>query len=284
MKTKRTILKSLLVIATTGLVLTGCRKEKNEDNDTSGATDNAIAEGYYNDVNNIADEGGVSGSVSNYKNGTDLGGILGSSCAVVTLKKLNTTNQDTVVIDFGTVNCLCADQRYRRGQIIVYYTGNYIDSNATHTINFNNYFVDDNQVLGSKTVLNKGHVTNGKLTFDINITGQIILANNAGTISWSSARTRVWTSGESTIFWYDDTYSITGSATGTDRNGKTFSALVTSPLVRNMALSCRRHFVSGTFDFTPQGKAVRTVDFGNGACDNLATVTINGKTYNINLK
>jgi hypothetical protein len=29
---------------------------------------------------------------------------------------------------------------------------------------------------------------------------------------------------------------------------------------------------------------MRTIDFGNGTCDDLATVTINGKVYNITLK
>lgn len=284
MKTKQVIFKSMLVIATSGLILTGCRKEKNEDNDTSGSSDNAYAEATFNDVNNIADEAGISGSLSNYKTGQDLGGILASSCATITLQNANTGNQDTLTIDFGPNNCQCADQRYRRGKVIVYYSGMYKDSASTHTITFSNYFVDDNQISGTKTVTNKGHITNGNLTFDVVVNGQIDLANNAGTITWSSNRTRVWTSGESTIFWNDDVYSISGSATGTDRNGKSFSATITTPLVRNMALGCRRHFVSGVFDFVPQGKPTRTVDFGNGACDNVATVTINGKTYTVYMK
>ncbi len=285
MKTKQIIFRTMLVIATSGLVLTGCRKEKQEDSDTSGSTDNAMAEATFNDVANISDEAGISGSLSNYKNGNqDMGGILSSSCATIGLQNANTSNQDTLTIDFGTANCLCADQRYRRGKVIVYFTGLYKDSASTHTVTFNNYFVDDNQVLGTKTVTNKGHVTNGKLTFDISVNGQIVLANNAGTITWTSTRKRVWTNGESTWNWNDDTYAISGSANGTDRTGKTFTATITNDLIRNMALGCRRHFTAGSFDFTPQGKAVRTVDFGTGACDNIATVTINGKTYTVYMK
>ncbi len=43
------------------------------------------------------------------------------------------------------------------------------------------------------------------------------------------------------------------------------------------------HFVSGTVEILPDGKPLRILYFGNGECDNDATVTINGETYNINL-
>jgi hypothetical protein len=36
-------------------------------------------------------------------------------------------------------------------------------------------------------------------------------------------------------------------------------------------------------DTIPQGFATRTVDFGAGACDNNATVTIDGNTCNVQM-
>ncbi|MCE9540860.1 MAG: hypothetical protein K8R85_16825, partial [Bacteroidetes bacterium] len=60
MKTKK-ILKYLLVAITTGLVFTACIKKEDGriglDSDTSGATDNALAQGTFNDVSNISDQG-----------------------------------------------------------------------------------------------------------------------------------------------------------------------------------------------------------------------------------
>ena len=83
--------------------------------------------------------------------------------------------------------------------------------------------------------------------------------------------------------WSDDVYSITGSASGTTSNGNTFSSVITSPVIRKMLIGCRRHFVQGKLEHTPGGKATRYIDFGNGACDDQATVIINGNTYTINL-
>ena len=50
-----------------------------------------------------------------------------------------------------------------------------------------------------------------------------------------------------------------------------------------MAPGCRRHFTQGVLEHTPAGKATRYIDYGNGVCDNKATVTINGNTYAITL-
>jgi hypothetical protein len=41
---------------------------------------------------------------------------------------------------------------------------------------------------------------------------------------------------------------------------------------------------SGTVDVTPDGFKTRTVDFGNGACDDDATYTVNGQTISFKLK
>jgi hypothetical protein len=282
MKTNRIIIAAMLMLGTSAFIMTGCKKDNTEDNDTSSASDNALAEATFNDVTNISDEAGYSGSLSNYRLG-DSQGVL-TSCATVSFDSLNTSDQDTIKIDFGTTNCTGNDGRNRRGIIWVYYNGHYRDSASTHTITFSNYYVNDNQVLGSKTVTNLGHNSNGNLVYDINVNGQLILANNGGTVTWTSQRQREWTSGESTMIWSDDVYSVTGSASGTGADGHNFTVNITSPLIRNMSIGCRRHFVQGVFVLTPDNKPARTVDFGSGTCDDIATVTINNHIYTIHLR
>lgn len=282
MKTKRFFSASLTVLAVASLLFTGCRRDE-EDSDTSAAGDNAFAESTFSDVMNIADEAGRSGSLSNYRVGPDHTGLL-STCATITFDSIASADQDTLTIDFGSSNCTCSDGRNRRGKIIVYYTGQYRDSGSVHQIGFDNYFVNDNQVLGTKTVTNMGHNTAGNLVYDINVNGTIHLANNGGTITWTSQRQREWTAGESTQIWSDDMYSITGTASGTSAAGENFTMNITNPLIRNMALGCRRHFVQGTVELTPGTRPMRTIDFGTGACDDIATVTINNNTYTIHLR
>jgi hypothetical protein len=282
MNIQHLITRSIPLLAFSALLVTGCRREENEDNDTNAASDNAMADAMFADVTNITDEAGRTGSLSNYRV-ADLEGLL-TSCATITFDSVQTSNLDTMTIDFGSTNCTGNDGRNRRGKIIVYYTGRYRDVGHTHNITFDNYFVNDNQLTGTKTVTNTGPNASGNLVYSITVNGQIILANNGGTISWVSQRQREWIQGESTAIWSDDVYSVTGSASGTSANGSTFSTQITSPLIRNMALGCRRHFVQGIMEVTPANRPMRTVDFGNGACDNIATVTINNNTYTIQLR
>lgn len=280
MKTKHAF-KYLMVAATIGIFLTSCRKTKDEprDTDTSAASDNALAEGTYNDVHNIADEA-ANGTLTSYmvtNNSNEEKAYL-STCATVTNDTVSVPH--ILTIDFGTANCLCNDGRNRRGIINVSYSGHYRDSASTHTISFTNYFVNDNQVLGTKTVTNNGHNAAGHLSFSVTVNGSIIKAGGAGTISWTSNRTREWIVGEGTLAWNDDVYLITGSASATSAAGNAFTLTITSPLRKE--LSCH-NIVSGSFALTPSGKYTRYVDFGTGACDNQATVTINGNVYNITL-
>ena len=286
MKTKEILFKGLLVATITGMVLASCKKEEKEDQDTSTASDNAMAEQMYDDASKISDEA-ATGSVSSFKQeSTD--GLLASSCAQVKLDTANNANEDTITVTFGIgtypnlTNCLCSDSRFRRGQIIITYSGRYRDSASTHTITFNNFFVNDNQILGSKTVTNMGHNSSGHLTFNVSVSGQIILAGSGGSIIWNSTRTREWLQGENTPFiWFDDVYGITGSASGTGAKGNSFTAVITKQI--KVKLNCK-WLTEGTLELTPSGKPVRTIDYGDGSCDNKATVTIKGHPYTVTMK
>lgn len=285
MKTKHLTFGITIVAIAFASTFTSCKKDKNEpeekDKDTSSATDQSLASSIDNDMTSIADEAGRTYTVSSFKtSGVD--GLLAASCATVTVDS-SAAPARTITVDFGTTNCLCNDGRYRRGAIVYSFTGKYRDSLTVITVTPQNYFVNDNQVTGSKTITNQGHNSANHLVYQITANMQIIKAGGAGTISWQANRTREWTAGENTLTWTDDMYSITGSASGTNAAGNTFSSVITSPLVRNMALGCRKHFVSGVLAHTPSGKATRYIDFGNGACDDQAVVTINGVAYTVTL-
>lgn len=258
-----------------------CRKNKTQETDTEteSAAENFLASSIGNDLNNIADEAGRTKSISSYKNGESF--ALLSVCASVQFDTLNSSNADTLTVNFGTVNCLCNDGRYRRGSILITYMGKYKDSLTTITIVPENYFVNDNGVIGSKTIKNMGHNSQGHLIYNIIENIMVTKADNTGTIEFNAVREREWLTGENTLTWSDDIYSITGTSTGKNANGRSFTSNITKPLIRNMSSGCRKHFISGTIVHTPSQKPARTIDFGDGSCDNKATVTINKKVYDI---
>ncbi|MGI4762131.1 MAG: hypothetical protein ACRYF0_15595 [Janthinobacterium lividum] len=189
----------------------------------------------------------------------------------------------TLTLDFGPANCLCADGRYRRGQITAVFSGPYRQAGAVVTINRTNYFVNDNQHLGTRVITNLG---SGSFDLDVQ-NASIIFANNGGTTAWSSQRryTRVAGFGTPTIL--DDAYSITGALIGTNRRSVTYTATIKSPLIKKFALGCARHFVAGTVEITNLKTQTLLINYdpsGTAACDNIATVTLNGRTRTIYLK
>lgn len=282
MKTRKLILGLALAIIVSAGIFSSCKKKEKEekDNDTAGAADQSFASSTVNDMTSISDEAANTYSVSSFRT-SDASGILATSCATLTVDTMAAAK--TITVNFGATNCVCNDGRARRGSLIISFTGKYRDSLTVISVSPQNYYVNDNQVTGTKTITNKGHNAANHLVYEINANIQIIKANNGGTISWQSNRQREWLTGENTLQWNDDIYSITGTASGSTSNGNTFNSNITSPLIRNMAFGCRRHFTQGTLEHTPAGKATRYIDFGNGSCDDQATVTINGNTYIVTL-
>ena len=266
---------SVITLSVFALVAS-CHKEKKTTpvtttEDTGYASDQATSEQAFNDVSTISDQAMA----------TTSGGSLGyrgtSGCATVH------HSTDTTIVDFGSSNCMCRDGRNRRGKMLIIHTGgHYADSGHVHTITFDNYFVNDNQVTGSKTVTNMGHNSSGHLYFNVAINGAVILSGGRGTVSEVSSRVRTWVAGESTVTdRSDDAYEITGSGSITRANGTVVSTTITSPL--QVAQSCR-WIEAGTIQFSFGGKT-RTINYGSTpACDDQATVTMaSGATRTITL-
>lgn len=278
MKTTKVLALGAASVLLSGMIFISCKKDNSTSNNASDveiAENSSLAESDYNDVAILVDQAAISGSV-NYRSAYGAANLsqeggLGSSCATVSLDTISATH--TVVIDFGTSNCMCNDGRSRRGKILASFTGRYRDAGTVISISFDNYFVNDNQIKGTKTITNQGLNQAGHLVYAIQVNGQIIKANNGGTITWSSTRQREWISGEGTPIWTDDEYSITGSASGTTATGISYTIVINQPLIRKM--SCR-WFESGSVTLTPEGKPARTLDYGNTGCDANATVSVLG--------
>jgi len=189
----------------------------------------------------------------------------------------------TLTLDFGPTNCLCADGRYRRGQLTAVFSGPYRQAGAVVTINRTNYFVNDNQHLGTRVITSLGDGS-----FDLSVqNASIIFANNGGTTAWSSQRRYTRTAGFGTRTILDDAYSITGSLTGTNRRNVTYTATIKTPLIKKFAIGCARHFVAGTIELANASSQSMLINYdpsGTAACDNIATVTVNGRTRTIYLK
>jgi len=267
----------LAVFAIFAIFTTGCKKETIELEDNSISQDDAYAESTFENVGDIADEAYDIGSGNNLKAYPGERMFL-SDCATVTL---DTTSLPYVLtIDFGEENCLCHDNKFRRGKIIVTFNGRYHQPGTVITHTFDNYYVNDDKVDGTKVVTNMGENENGNIYFTIEVVG-VIQKEDGSTFSWNSSREREWIQGSDTRNRWDDIYLITGYAEGIRPNGLTWEREILNAL--RVELACR-FIVSGSIEIRPEGRPVRLLDYGDGACDNEATVTINGEVTTIYLR
>jgi hypothetical protein len=270
---------TILLLSYSLFVFFSCSKTNSSatgDSDTQSAADNSFAESTTNDVVTISTQSEDNGVTGGFTDSTF--GFMFSPCANVTIDISSTPHLLTV--DFGNTNCLCFDGKYRRGKILVSYTGLYRDSGSSHTINFDNYYVNDYKVEGTTTVLNKGRNAPGNITFDVQ--ASVTITDTSGNkLTYASTHVREWVAGENTegfSGWLDDVYSITGTASGTSFAGSAFTSNITSAII--IALNCR-WIEAGKIDFTPADKLTRHIDFGNGNCDNKITITIAGLSFDI---
>ena len=276
MKRMKVIL-SLILILSGAIFLTSCNKDDDiQTEDTTIAREDSFAESVFERVSDIADEA-YNLSSGNLKS-TEWNRIFLSGCATVTLD--TTVMPRVLTIDFGDTNCLCLDGRYRRGKILVTFNGRYRHPGTVITTGFDEYHVNDNKIDGSKVLTNMGPNEDGNIYFTIEVIGVIYRANNGGVISWNSSREREWIQGYVTMNPWDDIYLITGTADGVLANGFTWEREIINPL--RVELACR-FIVAGTVEIRPEDRPVRILDYGNGDCDNIATVIVNGVTYTIYL-
>ncbi|MCA0430073.1 MAG: hypothetical protein LCH32_06175 [Bacteroidetes bacterium] len=303
---------SLAIILISGIAITSCKKrdtKKEEERDTEQATvsDNNTAENISSDVDVMGSQVSENGNVTTFRSSsTDL--LIAASCATVT-SAFNGTAITTATVDFGS-SCVGKDGRTRSGKLFYDFTGStsnakfYRNPGFKMVVTSQNYLVDGNSVSITKTVTNTTPVSIGtgtnpgtNLTWQITGNVTIVKANNEGTITRSCNRTKtllntndanVYKGQFLAIDWTKAIIQLNGTANGTNAKGENFSVTATN-LVRDFncapdPLRPHRHpFISGTLQYTPGNRPTRYVDFGNGACDFGAIVTIEGQQFSISL-
>jgi hypothetical protein len=191
---------------------------------------------------------------------------------------------DTLVttINFGSDSCAGPDGKVRTGKIIMTSIGDYWKGDAFITLSCEDYFVNGNQVTGTTTVSTTINA-DGNHVAQIKEEGTVTMADGSGTITWNSEKTRVVKKGTDTLDRKDDVIEVTGTASGTLLSGNTFTSATQTPLVRTRQKDCAGVFISGITNISISDGTEIVVDYGDGTCDNLATVTTDGVSETITI-
>lgn len=203
-------------------------------------------------------------------------------CRTVTVRPMDrVTWPKTITIDFGTEGCMVRDSVVKKGKIIVNMDAPQNGRAWTKVITFDNYYVNGNKIEGTNTTtFNRA---DGHPTWTSTIVGSQVTTPEGVIIRIRQAvHIRVQTRGVDTLRdRSDDAFQLTGHAAGIRRDGKTFSWVITEPLV--ISNNCR-WIRKGIKVITLDGQSDITVDYGENVCDNVATVTQNGVTKEIKLR
>jgi len=197
-----------------------------------------------------------------------------SDCATVSVS--DSVFPKTIIIDYGAG---CEDFRHHSitGKIVINITDTIIKAGAVKTIEFQNVYIDSMKVDLSATIKNLGLNAENKWVLLKSSTQKITTADGDIILKVSND-TIIWENGFETTNKNDDVYYKTGNSTITINDTISYSKKIISPLLYD---SCR-NITKGIVEIFKNNKNV-IIDYGDGTCDNIATVTADGVTEEIEL-
>lgn len=264
----------MLFAGTLALGLFSCKKTSSSTNNADveatfelsedqAISDNLTEDSY--DVMNEAVEGlGLSGSRERLISNNNL------LCANVTVTPASGFPR-TITIDFGTGCTAPGSNITRRGIIQVVISDSLRLPGSTSVMTFQNYYVNGFKKEGTITWTNTS--TPGTRSWRREVVGGKITAPNGRYWLHDGIKNVTQTAGVSTPRnLLDDEFSITGNGTTTNSNNVSRTHTILIPLVKKTICE---NIVSGRIRFQgPNHTAV--LDYGDGTCDRLAQISIDG--------
>ncbi|SEW06817.1 hypothetical protein SAMN05428988_1742 [Chitinophaga sp. YR573] len=252
----------------------------NDNLSIAAAADQASVSGIYDDLFSIAAEISESEGLSETgrKSGkVDLTDKLGQCYTAETDDVTLDHWPKTVTVSFGT-GCADASGRTRAGVVKFIFTGYFRYPGATITVQPVTYTVNGVSVSGTKVITNVG--TNDAYKYTTQVKNGSIKLDTV-VITYGSNITITQTAGAGTTDVADDIYTFSGSDTLTYPSGNVAITAVSDSSALERKFDCA---------WIGKGKAVltlksvqATIDYGNGVCDDSATISIGDKVKTIGL-
>ncbi len=206
-------------------------------------------------------------------------------CPTITWQNPEGTYPNTVTIDYGTEGCEGPHGHVRKGIIEVSMTAPMSETGAVRTLTFVSYSVDDIQVQGVRTITNTGLNVDGQPTYSRVMTDGSLTWPDGSTATWQNTTNATMTEGYGDMIAANNKWQITGSASGINKNGKNWTALITTPIIRKYGCPWP---VVGVRAITVEDNEL-SLDYGFGTgesgCDRKAELTLpNGNTIIVNVR
>lgn len=292
---KRKIIYVTIIGLAAGLF--SCQKSDNLKNESSLATNlsTAVAEVVGNQTSFVTTAVEHSLSVESYNNRATVnllggGGFEGSgfswghnhlkfgvprvdSCATVTVS--SNTFPKEIVIEY--LKGCSTHHHDKYGKVIINLSDTITTEGAVQTISYQDFYMDSIKIDLTASLKNLGKNVAGNWVIERKYTQAI--TKNHETYVRSNTETVEWISGFETSDKTDNVYSVSGSGSVVLNDTASYKKTITTPLLFDAGCD---YIKSGVIELIRNG-VVSVINYGDGTCDNKATVTTDGTTEEINL-
>jgi hypothetical protein len=269
--------KNLLVAAVvTVIAATSCKKDNSAifseiESTFELSSKQAVADNLTEDANDVFMEAAADNNLLGSKTSETLQSMNILGCATVNITPLVGFPKN-ISIDFGA-GCVSQNGILRKGKINIVLSDTVRKTGSTAVLTFDGYYVNGFKKEGIITWTNTSNanvkgwerkVENGKIT-----------DSNGKYWLHSGIKNVVQVAGYDTPYnLLDDAFSITGNHSVTNAEGKTRTSTITEALQKKTI--CENIDKGKITAQGPNHTAV--IDFGNGECDKVATISIDGGT------
>ena len=279
MKTK--IVSGIAIVMLSFFISCDSSNDGNDNNPTLTAKDIAVNSKIDVAIDDVVyiveDQYTAQQSISN-RSSTASKSIL-PTCATFTTVLVDGTWTRT--IDFGSAGCTLPNGNVLKGKIIISFSNDFTSKSRTLSYRFVDFYHNGKLLQGNKSITYESKSTellateHPVMTFTVDMK---ITFDDGKVYSRTGTTVKETIEGNETpLNWEDNVFLVTGNSATSLANGDTVTTVITTPL--RYITSCKLPFpVSGIVS------SVGTLDFGDGKCDNLATLTIDGVTKDIILE
>lgn len=278
-----------------------CKKEVTTDTAPNNETDNktigvvqheAVVSAMYNDwfetVASVGiDQGMFTGRQAN-PNGTEMADVPKPSCpSSELLDGTGATWPKRVAIDFGE-SCLDRFGVYRSGILNVTFSGPLFNPTSTITVEPSNYKINGKAVAGRFVISNASFSLTAGMQYTTELTGGKITLADTLIINYACKKTVKQIAGFELDRPFrnlsDDVYSVDGTASLSYEKGPATGLTATFTTQSSLIKAWSCQYISKGKLKVDFNNASGVIDYGDGTCDDVATITVGDKAKEIKLK
>ena len=183
-----------------------------------------------------------------------------------------------IILDYGE-GCSTKKGHEVKGKINILVNLDLEASTILMNYSFDDFYMNNKKIEGS--VEKQRSRTNERGNPQAKVNRNIKIIWEDGTyITIEGQRTREWIDGSDNDLWSDNVFLITGNWKITKKDGTVYLYNIIEPLTRTLA--CR--FITSGIVAIEKGDTLSQLDYGNGECDDLATLTKQNESYEIHIR